>query len=376
MRARIVLLAAIVASLTASSAAAQPTTPDGYRLAVPGWVFEFPRDHGTHDEFRTEWWYFTGHLRSAAGRRYGFEVTFFRVGAAGPQAAGEATAWDLRNVSLAHFAITDVGGRRFRYYEKLNRSTPFLAGAKAGFLHVFNEGWSATAAADGSWRLLAREGADAIDLRLRLEKPPAIHGRDGISVKAAGEGNASHYYSITRLSAEGTVDAGGRRETVRGQAWMDHEFGSAMLREHQSGWDWFSFQFDNDTELMLYVIRRSDGTADVTSSGSIVLADGRVIHLERGDFSVAPRGRWKSAKSGATYPMGWRVRVPKFDIELDVRELMKDQELVTTKSTQVTYWEGSVDATGRSGGTLVRGEGYVEMTGYDKPISDRAAGSR
>jgi predicted secreted hydrolase len=149
-----------------------------------------------------------------------------------------------------------------------------------------------------------------------------------------------------------------------------------MPRENQAGWDWFSLQFDNDTELMLYVIRRRDGTADDPSSGSIVLADGRVIHLERNDFSVEPRGRWKSAKSGATYPMGWRVRVPKFGIELDVREVMKDQELVTTKSTQVTYWEGAVDATGRSGGTLVRGEGYVEMTGYDKPFSDRAAGSR
>jgi predicted secreted hydrolase len=376
MRTRTALLAVIVVSLAVTGAAQQPPARDAYRLARPGWTFEFPRDHGTHDEFRTEWWYFTGHLRSEAGRRYGFEVTFFRVGAGAAPASGSETPWDLRNVSLAHFAITDVGSRSFRYHEKLSRSTPYLAGAKAGFLHVFNEGWSATTAADGSWRLVAREAGDSIDIRLRAEKPPAIQGRDGVSVKAIGEGNASHYYSMTRLAAEGTIGSGGRRENVRGLAWMDHEFGSAMLREHQAGWDWFSLQFDNESELMLYVIRRRDGTPDETSSGSIVLADGRVIHLERGDFSVEARGKWKSPKSGATYPMGWRVRVPKFGIELDVREVLKEQELITSKSTQVTYWEGAVDATGRSGGTLVRGEGYVEMTGYDRPFSDRAGGSR
>lgn len=369
-------MAAIVGSLAASTGSGQSATPDGFRLALPGWSFEFPRDHGAHDEFRTEWWYFTGNVRSTAGRRYGFELTFFRVGTVGVRAQGGATPWDLRNVSLAHFAITDVNGRRFRYYEKLNRSTPFLAGASDGFLHAFNEGWSATTAADGSWRIVAREGGDAIDLRLTTAKEPAIHGRDGISVKAVGEGNASHYYSMTRLVTEGTVDAGGKRDSVRGLAWMDHEFGSAMLREHQAGWDWFSLQFDNGSELMLYVIRKRDGTPDETSSGSLILADSRIIQLGRGDFSVESRGHWRSAKSGATYPMGWRVRVPKFGIELDVREVMKDQELVTTKSTQVTYWEGAVDATGRSGGTLVRGEGYVEMTGYDKPFSDRVAGSR
>jgi predicted secreted hydrolase len=156
---------------------------------------------------------------------------------------------------------------------------------------------------------------------------------------------------------------------------MDHEFGSAMLREHQAGWDWFSLQFDNGTELMLYVMRKKDGTPDETSSGSIILADGRVIHLERSDFAVETLGRWESPKSGAIYPMGWRIVVPKFGVELRLREVMKAQELITTKSTQVTYWEGAVDATGRSGGTLVRGEGYVEMTGYDRPFSGRADGS-
>ncbi|MCM2313772.1 MAG: carotenoid 1,2-hydratase [Thermoanaerobaculia bacterium] len=378
MRIRALLSAAAIAALVAFAAPAETPPLEGFRLAKPGWVFEFPRDHGAHDEFRTEWWYFTGHLRSSTGHRYGFEVTFFRVGAGkAPAVSGEgATNWDLRNVALAHFALTDVEAREFRYYEKLNRSTPFLADAKPGLLHVFNEGWSVTTAADGAWRLVARGGGDMIDVTLRAEKAPAIHGRDGVSVKAAGEGHASHYYSMTRLTAEGTVATKDRREKVRGQAWMDHEFGSATLREHQAGWDWFSLQFDNETELMLYIIRRRDGAPDETSSGSIVLADGAVIHLERSDFSVEARGRWKSRASGATYPMGWRVRVPKFGIELDLREVMKAQELVTKNSTQVTYWEGAVDVTGRSGGTLVRGEGYVEMTGYDRPFSDPAAGSR
>ncbi|MGK2856471.1 MAG: lipocalin-like domain-containing protein [Thermoanaerobaculia bacterium] len=378
MRIRSLLLSAAITTFVVSGALAEEPPSAGFRLAAPGWVFEFPRDHGAHDEFRTEWWYFTGHLRSGSGRRYGFEVTFFRVGAGEtPVTPGEgATTWDLRNISLAHFAVTDVESREFRYYEKLNRSTQFLADARPGLLHVFNEGWSVTTGADGSWRLVAREGTDAIDVTLRAQKAPAIHGRDGISVKATGVGHASHYYSMTRLAAEGTISTKGRREAVGGQAWMDHEFGSAMLREHQAGWDWFSLQFDNTTELMLYVIRKRDGAPDETSSGSIILADGQVIHLERDDFSAKALGRWKSPKSGATYPMGWRIRVPKFGIELELRELLKSQELVTSKSTQVTYWEGAVDVTGRSGGTLVRGEGYVEMTGYDRPFSDPAAGSR
>ena len=330
-----------------------------FRMSLPGYEYAFPRDHGAHPEYRTEWWYYTGHLRTESGRRYGFEVTFFRVGVSREPSENR---WDLRAIMPAHFAVTDVEARDFRFYEKLNRASVFTAGAAEGKLDVFNEAWSATTNPDGSWRLVAREGRDSLDLVLRSAKPPAVHGENGVSQKAPIEGYASHYYSMTRLAAEGTIN--GQRAT--GQVWMDHEFGSSVLRENQQGWDWFSIQLDNDTELMLYVIRRSDGTPDVTSSGSLVTAEGRVIHIRRDQMRITALAKWKSPKSGATYPMGWRVELPKFNVSVTLKPLLREQELITLGSTNITYWEGACDVSGSFGGTPVRGEAYVEMTGYDK----------
>jgi predicted secreted hydrolase len=333
--------------------------PSAFQPALPGYEFAFPRDHGSHPEYRTEWWYYTGHLRTAAGRRYGFEVTFFRAGVSREE---RGSAWDLRDLMPAHFAITDVEQKDFRYYEKLNRASAFTAGAAEGKLDVFNEAWRATTNPDGSWRLVAKQGSDSLDVVLRTRKPPAVHGENGVSVKAQGAGYASHYYSMTRFEAEGTIN--GQRAT--GQAWMDHEFGSAVLRENQQGWDWFSIQLDNDAELMLYVIRRTDGSPDVTSSGSLIASDGRVIHIRHDQMRITSRARWKSPKSGATYPVRWRVEVPSFNVALDVNPLMNAQELLTKGSTRVTYWEGACDVSGTFGGVAVRGDAYVEMTGYDK----------
>ena len=347
--------------------------PDGARSeqflpARPGWIFEFPRDHGSHPQFRTEWWYYTGNLRTASGKAYGFELTFFRVGIA---RGGEErrNPWTFQDVGLAHFAVSDVKNRKFRFYEKMNRISPFLAGAAEGSLDVFNEGWSARLGEDGTMRLQAMAGGDAIDLRLRSTKAPAVHGVNGISVKAEGVGYASHYYSLTRLEAEGEIVVAGRRETCRGTAWMDHEFGSSSLRETQQGWDWFSVQFDNRTELMLYVIRRTDGTPDLTSSGSFVLSDGNVIHLRHDQFSIRTLGKWKSPRSLATYPMGWTIEIPSLDLRATMRAQFPDQELVTAGSTQITYWEGAASVSGSFAGTPVRGEGYVEMTGYDRKFA-------
>jgi len=332
-----------------------------FRPALPGYEFSFPHDHGSHDEYKTEWWYYTGHLQTQDGRRYGFELTFFRVGVT-PPGTDATTKWDVRNLSLAHFAVTDVAGKDFRYYEKLNRSSAFTAGAAPETLDVFNEGWRAVTLADGSWRISAYGGKDAIDLVMTSRKAPAIHGENGVSVKAEGVGYASHYYSMTRLEVRGRVNGA----ACTGSAWMDHEFGSSALRESQQGWDWFSVQLDNDAELMLYLIRRKDGTPDTPSSGSLISSEGNVIHLRHDQVLVTPLSTWHSKKSGATYPMGWRVAVPSFGITLVLQPVMKDQELVTRGSTRVTYWEGAVDAGGSFGNVAVNGRGYVEMTGYDR----------
>ncbi|HEY6843335.1 MAG TPA: lipocalin-like domain-containing protein [Thermoanaerobaculia bacterium] len=335
-----------------------------FKPALPGYEFQFPRDHGSHDEYQTEWWYYTGHLQTQSGHRYGFEVTFFRVGVAPPDDRSQ-NRWDLKNLALAHFAITDIDRRQFRYSEKLNRESPFTAWSSPEVLDVVNEGWSATTMPDGAWHIVAFNGGDRLDLVMRSRKPPAIHGENGVSIKAEGAGYASHYYSMTRLDVAGMVN----RETCRGIAWMDHEFGSSQLRENQQGWDWFSIQFDDDTELMLYQMRRRDGTPDVTSSGSFVTSDGEVIHITRDRMRIQPAGRWHSPGSGATYPMGWHISVPELGISVDVRPAMKNQELITHASTNVTYWEGAVDITGSSRNTVVTGVGYVEMTGYAGRVS-------
>jgi predicted secreted hydrolase len=346
------------------------TDPDGYRHAVPGYRYQFPRDHGAHFEYRLEWWYFTGHLTTESGAPFGFEVTFFRVGVP-PLATEAASAWDLRHLAMTHFAVSDVASREFRYYEKLNRFVPYLAGASPERMNVFNENWRLEQKPDGSFSLRAAASGDAVDLILRPRKPPVIHGKEGVSVKAAGLGYASHYYSMTRLETQGTVTSRGKRERCRGIAWMDHEFSSSALREHQAGWDWFAIQLDNGAELMFYQMRTRDGVPDENSSGTFVGPDGSAQHLEARDFEVRPRGRWKSPKSGATYPMGWTIRVPRLGLELQLRERLKDQELVTSATTQVTYWEGAVTIEGTMHAAPVRGLGYVEMSGYARPLSLR-----
>jgi predicted secreted hydrolase len=332
-----------------------------FQPALPGYDYSFPRDHGSHDDYKTEWWYYTGHLQTDDGKRYGFELTFFRVGVVPPGAAAE-TRWDMRNLSLAHFAITDVAHNDFRYYEKLNRSSPFTANAATGNLDVFNEGWRAVTLADGSWRIAAYGGKDSIDIVMTSRKPPAIHGENGVSVKAEGIGYATHYYSMSRLEVRGRVNG----VACHGTAWMDHEFGSSGLRESQQGWDWFAIQLDNDAELMLYQIRRKDGAPDMTSSGSLITSEGNVIHLRRDQIAITPLGKWHSPKSGATYPMSWRVTIPSFNIALVLQPVMKNQELITRSSTSVTYWEGAVDVGGSFGNVAVNGRGYVEMTGYER----------
>ena len=357
---RALAIAMLIATSAGAPASAQTALP--FVPALPGYEYAFPRDHGSHDEYKTEWWYYTGHFTANDGRRFGFELTFFRVGIVPPSAEVAKSRWELRNLSLAHFAITDVDGKAFRYYEKLNRASPFTASQAAGYLEVFNEGWRATTLADGAWRIVARAGSDALDLTLRTRKPPAVNGENGVSVKAEGVGYASHYYSMTRLEATGSING----KQGRGLAWMDHEFGSSQLRESQSGWDWFSIQLDNDTELMLYQIRRRDGTPDVTSSGSLITSDGNVIHLRHDQLRIEPLGKWRSAKSGATYPMGWRISVPSFRIAVVLQPVLREQELVTKSSTHVTYWEGAVTVDGSSDSTAVKGDGYVEMTGYDR----------
>jgi predicted secreted hydrolase len=369
MNARPWMLAAVVAiGVTHAAAPAAPRvdaprTPEGYRLAVPPWRFEFPRDHAAHPEFRTEWWYYTGHL-DAGGATYGFELTFFRVGI-DPALARTGSEWSLHTLYFAHFALSDLGGRRFLFEEKIARPALGIAGADSTRLRTWIDDWSVTLAEDGVTHRLVAAGEDfAIDLALAPGKPPVIHGENGVSQKAEGVGRASHYYSLTRLAGTGTLTLNDRALPVKSVAWMDHEFGSNQLAAGQRGWDWFSLQLDDGRDLMLYRMRRDDGTADPWSSGTLIDRDGRARHLKLDAFRIAETATWKSPKSGGTYPAAWRIEVPGEELVLRVEPVMADQELVTGGAAGVIYWEGSVRASGTARGAPIAGRGYVELTGY------------
>ncbi len=334
-----------------------------FRRALPGYVYEFPKDHAAHPEFRTEWWYYTGHLSTPKGRNFGFQLTFFRH-ALRPASTQHQSRWALHTLYFAHFAITDEKEKSYRFQEKVSRGALNMAGADVETYHVWVEDWVARLQAE-THRLTAGKEDMGIDLTLVPAKGEIIHGIDGVSQKAVGEGYASHYYSLTRMHARGRLHWQGRSYEISGKAWMDHEFGSNQLRDYQVGWDWFSVQLENQTELMLYIIRHRDGQADPASSGTVIHPDGGSDHLPLAAFEVAALGSWHSKESGTTYPSGWRLKVPGRQLELILTPTVKNQELTTKKSTLVNYWEGSVRVTGTHRGKDIRGEGYVELTGYD-----------
>jgi predicted secreted hydrolase len=334
-----------------------------YRKALPGYLFEFPRDYFNHPEFRTEWWYYTGNLRTPDGRRFGYELTFFRHGA-GRLPRPAAGVWDVRDVWFAHFALSDVDGRKFHHTERMTRSGAGLAGADPG--NIWNGNWHVrwnldpgSPAGFSTKRLQAFAENFSVDLSMRSGKPPVVHGVNGVSQKSAGAGRASHYVSLTRLETEGTLRVDGHDYRVRGLSWMDHEFFTHSLAANQSGWDWFSLQFDDGSELMLYRLRRKDGTVEPQSSGTYIDSRGRARHLRLEEFQLVPLRTWTSPATRGTYPIEWTVRVPSAGIDLEVRTRLDDQELVGTSKAAPVYWEGAVDITGTH-----RGHGYVELTGY------------
>ena len=331
----------------------------GFRQAVPGYMYQFPRDHFDHPAFRTEWWYYTGNVHSRDGRRYGFELVFFRRGERrGP--AVNPSAWRIDDLYLAHLAVTDMDARRFRYATRLNRAGPGMAGISFSEGRIWNGNWEVRwDRSNNAQTLSAIAGEIRFSFRLTPVKPAVIEGESGVSQKGDGAGNASYYVSFPRLAVEGTLEG----RPVSGSAWMDHEWFSNQLEESQQGWDWFSIQLDNDTELMLFQLRRSDGSIDRHSAGTFIAGDGRATHLKREDFELQTAGFWTSPKTGARYPVEWRIRVPSRKLSLDCLAAIADQELVSEDAAAPTYWEGAVTYSGSAAGV-----GYLEMTGYTRPM--------
>jgi predicted secreted hydrolase len=341
-----------------------PLPANDWRQAAEPWNWIFPRDHGSHPDFRTEWWYFTGNLTDPSGNRFGYQLTFFRQGVVF-RARNPENPWSIRDVYPAHFTLTDVSGGQFWYAERLSRKGPGLAGAGEDGMDVWSLNWSATMK-NKTINIEARHQAMALSLALTPRKPIVFHGQNGLSKKGHNEGQASYYYSYTDLATDGFIKTplSQSRIPVKGTSWFDHEFGSNQLASNQVGWDWFSLHLSDGQDLMIYFLRRSDGSVEPTSSGTLVNPQGKATHLKLSDLSIEVLDHWKSPKSGGKYPSRWTIRTPSAGIEISLAPLVAPQELVTGGSTGVIYWEGAVQGKGRSGGKEVTCEGYVEMTGY------------
>ena len=341
-------------------AAMQADDPTGYALALEPRPFDFPRDHGPHPAFRTEWWYFVGHLEAESGHRFGYQLTFFRQ-ALRPETPPRTSRWATRDVYMAHFALTDITGATFYSSERFARGAAGLAGVETDPLRVWVEDWQATSEGSDLFplHLKARTDEVALDIRLTSEKPPVLQGEKGLSQKGPSPGSASYYYSYTRLAAQGKVRLGSGSQNVTGSGWLDREWSTSGLEPGQVGWDWFALQLEDGREVMIYQIRLDDGGVEPLSHGALVAPDGSHEHLRIAEVELEVLDSWRSPE-GAEYPARWRLRLPEHDLDLTVEPLLADQEL----DVAFRYWEGAVQVSGESAGAEIGGRGYVELVGY------------
>jgi predicted secreted hydrolase len=370
-----------------SSAASDipPFTADGFRVPQPGPIFVFPRDHGSHPDYKIEWWYLTGHLFTSEkpARRFGFQATFFRSAAPRDVAARPGSAaFGHDQIHLAHMALIDVATGRFLHQERLNRAG-WDASASTETLDVRNGDWSlrlADPAASAGNETLILAGGIRADARFALSltpaKPLVRFGDGGYSRKGAAPTAASYYLTFPRLAVSGTLslpasssanDPVAVAVSVTGQAWMDHEYSSSQLDEAQIGWDWLSAQLHDGRELMFYALRRRDGSLDPASTLTWIDREGRTT---KAPYRWEPLTTWRSPRSGATYPQRIRLTTTDpatgADFTLLVVPFAADQELGGSLGG-VTYWEGACRLLASDAATEV-GSAYLELTGYDRPV--------
>jgi predicted secreted hydrolase len=365
------LLLAGCASLVAPSAQVQvpeiatavnAEIPPGFLAADGTRPLTFPEDFGAHEDFRTEWWYYTGNLQTPGDRPFGFELTIFRVGLLPPTAElPRDSQWYDRSIYFAHFAISDIASEQFYAFERYSRPGPGLAGAEDDPYRVWIEDWAITERATGVYELQAAQAGIDLKLTLTDEMGIVLHGENGYSRKGAESTNASYYYSQPRLRADGIVEVDGTRYPVSGLAWKDHEFSTSVLDKNQIGWDWFSLQFEDGTALMLFQLRERGGGTSDSSSGTFIARDGRPQPVQKDDFEIVVLEEWRSPHTQGLYPAAWEIRLNEPDCLLKIQPWMADQEI---NFPAVTYWEGAVRVEGMCNGSRTRGNGYVELTGY------------
>lgn len=356
----------------ALAATAAPGQAPEFRRAEQPRTWSFPRDHGAHPGFATEWWYFTGSLFDTEGFHFGFELTFFRVGLR-PDAVPSSSPWRARDLVLAHFAVTEVTWERFHAFERIQRAAAGMAGADSTRLNVWIGDWSAEQRQDGSIHIRAHEGTMGIDLELISTRPVVLHGENGLSWKThernGPNAQASYYASLTRLQTTGTIVVGDHPRRVSGMAWMDQEFFTGDTPREGLGWDWFSARLADGRDLVLYRVRR-EGEAD-SVFGTLVASDGSSRLVDTTHARFVPGTTWTSPGTGAVYPIEWEIELPAERSEISVRALLPEQEVHAHETVGFAYWEGISRFSGSWGGARVEGEGYVELTGYAPDATKR-----
>jgi predicted secreted hydrolase len=329
---------------------------------------QLPRDLYAHREAQTEWWYYTGHMQTTSGRRFGFELVFFKRRTDLDRFGIVPLRLIANPLYLAHFAVTDESRRRFRYSHRKSTGSRLDAPAKASEQNYYLRlgDWTIREA-QGAHVLRATLGRDLIfEAALKSTKPAALNGHEGVGVSFKDKGEASRYFSFTRMEAEGDITWNGETEHFTGSAWMDREFGTWRTTSNQKGWDWFSIQLQTGAELMVYHLRDTFDRPSPFSSGTYVDERGQSTHLRREDFELEVKGYWQSPQTRAVYPSGWVVRVPRFGLEVAVEPVLKEQELDTRGTTMIVYWEGACTVKGRHGEQQTEGRAFVELVGYDR----------
>lgn len=344
-----------------------------FNKVVPGREFSFPRDHGEHPEFETEWWYYTGHLETNNNEMFGFQLTFFRVSL--NKETSSNSKWHTNSIHLAHFALTDEVNKKFYHFEKTNRESFGLAGSSPDALNI----WNGSKKNDANKWQSFMEGEkifidvkeDEIHLKLQVKpkKPLILQGDNGFSKKGADEGEASYYYSYTRLVGDGTLNLNDKDYKIKNASlWMDREFTSSKLAQATEGWDWFAIQLNDNTEIMVYQLRDKKNNPNEFSSGTFVDTNGNKINLNHNDFKIEVLSYWKSKNTNIKYPSEWNIKIPKLNKSLNIKPVLPEQELTTERTTNVSYWEGRAKVYDNSKPSEKEnnqlGNAYVELVGY------------
>ena len=350
---------------------AVPTMAEDYARVTGPCRLQLPEDHGDHPRHRTEWWYYTGNVAGPDGRRFGYQFTIFRYRLSPPEQEASwpepSSKWRTSQLFIGHGAVSDLDRGDHIQAELMSRGALGLAGVTRSDegTTVFLKRWRLTMG-DAGHRIRADTDRFSLMLHLQPTKAPVFHGEQGYSRKGSTPERASCYYSLTRLRTDGVITINGSPYPVRGLSWMDHEYSTAPLEPGLSGWDWFSLQLSDNTELMLFKLRRAKGGFHPASSGTFVDATGTAHHIGSEALSVKPTHTWQSPNTAAVYPVAWQLDIPGKQLNLKVTANMRNQEMRTPQTTGVDYWEGSVSVTGTAGGRVVSGAGYVELTGYGK----------